>query len=460
MSKSEALANSRTYLSDGRFEGDLRRRVAIESDSQSSAENPALAAYLVTEIVAHLSRLGFTCELMENPEKGCPLLFAQRHESDELHTVLSYGHGDVVPGHAEQWGEGRSPWQLSIEGDHWYGRGTADNKGQHSINLAALESVISARNGKLGFNIKMLFETGEECGSPGLREFCTQHKELLHADVFLASDGPRLNARRPTLFLGSRGSVIFSLEVQAREQALHSGNWGGVMMNPAIVLANAISALVDSTGRIKCAGLLPSQIPDSVRQSIADLEITKNSLGRELDEGWGEPGLSLGEKLFGWNTLEVLAMTAGNPQRPVNAIPSKASAFCQLRFVVGTKWEQLESAVREHLDNHGFEHVQIKVSRSSPATRLDPDHHWAKWASCVISMATSKKIAVIPNLAGTLPNDIFANVLELPTLWIPHSYPGCSQHAPNEHALSSIIEEGLEIMTHVFWELGAISVKK
>lgn len=454
MTKHHALANVRQYLSDGHFADDLRRRVAIRSESQDPDQAPELARYLHAEIAPALVRMGFECQSLENPKGAGPLLFALRHEGEDLPTVLTYGHGDVVLGYDEQWREGLSPWALTIEGDHWYGRGTADNKGQHSINLAALEQVIKAREGRLGFNVKVLFETGEERGSPGLREACIEHKALLAADVFIASDGPRLNDSRPTIFLGSRGSALFSLEIQARDKGLHSGNWGGVMSNPAVVLSNALASLVDQHGRIRCRGLVPSAIPDSVREAIHDLDIDKHSLGRTLDTQWGEPGLTLGERLFAWNTVEVLAFTAGNPARPVNAIPPSAIAHCQLRFVVGTDWQQLESILRQHLDAEGFEQVKITIDRCTPATRLDPDNPWVRFAKASIAQTTPRKIAVLPNLAGTLPNDIFADVLGLPTLWIPHSYPGCSQHAPDEHMLEPVIREGLEIMTALFWDLG------
>jgi acetylornithine deacetylase/succinyl-diaminopimelate desuccinylase-like protein len=81
------------------------------------------------------------------------------------------------------------PWQVTVEQGRWYGRGTADNKGQHSINLAALEAVLQSRGGRLGFNCKWLFESGEEIGSPGLREICLQEQAALRADVFIASTG-------------------------------------------------------------------------------------------------------------------------------------------------------------------------------------------------------------------------------------------------------------------------------
>ncbi|MEB0078548.1 M20 family metallopeptidase [Pseudomonas sp. CCI3.2] len=457
MSKPQALASVRQYLSDGHFAADLRRRIAIRSESQDPDQAPELARYLDEEIAPALMRMGFECQSLKNPKGAGPLLFASRIEGEHLPTVLTYGHGDVVLGYDEQWREGLSPWALTIEGDRWYGRGTADNKGQHSINLTALEQVIKAREGRLGFNVKVLFETGEECGSPGLREVCEAHQQLFKADVFIASDGPRLNDSRPTLFLGSRGSALFSLQVNARDKGLHSGNWGGVMSNPAVVLSNALASLVDQNGRIRCRGLVPCAIPNSVRAAIHDLGVDEHSLGLTLDVQWGEPGLTLGEKLFGWNTLEILAFTAGNPAKPVNAIPPSAIAYCQLRFVLGTDWQKLESLLRQHLDAEGFHQVNIVIDRCTPATRLDPDNQWVRFAKKSIADTTPRQLAVLPNLAGTLPNDIFSDVLGLPTVWIPHSYPGCSQHAPDEHMLGSVILEGLEIMTALFWDLGHVA---
>ncbi|MET0683642.1 MAG: M20/M25/M40 family metallo-hydrolase [Casimicrobiaceae bacterium] len=129
--------------------------------------------------------------------------------------MLIYGHGDVVAGHDSQWTGGRSPWQVSADGGRWYGRGTADNKGQHSINLAALGQVLAAR-GRLGFNAKLLIEMGEEVGSPGLRRICETRAMSLRADVLIASDGPRLRSDRPTIFLGSRGDRASAVALRCR----------------------------------------------------------------------------------------------------------------------------------------------------------------------------------------------------------------------------------------------------
>jgi len=100
--------------------------------------------------------------------------------------------------------------------------------------------------------------------------------------------------------------------------------------------------------------------------------------------------------------------------------------------------------------------VNVEATREElfRATRLDPDDAWVRWAAVSLEQTTGKKPAVLPNLGGSLPNDIFAEVLGLPTVWVPHSYPGCSQHAPNEHLPAALLREALQVMTGLYWDLG------
>jgi acetylornithine deacetylase/succinyl-diaminopimelate desuccinylase-like protein len=160
--------------------------------------------------------------------------------------------------------------------------------------------------------------------------------------------------------------------------------------------------------------------------------------------------------VFGWSSFEVLAFITGNPERPVNAIPARASATCQLRYVVGIEPHDILPALRRHLDRNGFEIVKVEPAREAIfyATRLDPDSPWVKWAAASIERTTGIKPAILPNLGGSLPNEVFADTLGLPTVWIPHSYAACSQHAPNEHLLAPVAREALRIMTGVYWDLG------
>jgi acetylornithine deacetylase/succinyl-diaminopimelate desuccinylase-like protein len=454
MSRQQALAAAEQHFSSGAFVADLARRVAFRTESQQAGSGPALQGYLADELVPTLAGLGFSSQIYPNPEPAFgPFLIAKRHEGDHLPTVLMYGHGDVIRGQDASWQRGQGPWVVAAEGDKLYGRGTADNKGQHSINLAALAQVLAVR-GHLGFNVTWLVETGEETGSPGLTAFCEQHRAELAADVLIASDGPRLNAASPTVFLGSRGVANFELTLQLREGAHHSGNWGGLLRNPGTVLAHAIASLVDARGCIRVPGLLPPPIPANVRAALAGLQVGGGPGDPEVDLDWGEPALTPAERVFAWNTLDVLAYKTGNPDFPVNAIPDRAKAQMHMRFVVGTDIAQLRQHVQAHLAEQGFSGIEVSEPMVMAATRLDPDNPWVRFTLVSLQASTGKAPVLLPNLGGSLPNDVFADTLGLPTVWVPHSYPACSQHAPDEHLLLPVVQEALQGMTGLFWDLG------
>jgi acetylornithine deacetylase/succinyl-diaminopimelate desuccinylase-like protein len=376
MSRQDAVARATEYFESGAFRADLTRRVAVPTESQGATPRlDMLHAYLKDQIIPDVERMGFVCRIVNNPRAGHgPFLIAERHEADGLPTVLTYGHGDVVMGHASAWRDGLDPWRVIVEGDRWYGRGTADNKGQHTINLAALEQVMDARGGSLGFNCKLVLEMGEEAGSPGLRAIAEAEGDALKADVLIGSDGPRLTAERPTVFLGSRGAMNFELNVDIRDGGHHSGNWGGVLANAGTLLAHAIACLVDNKGRILVDALRPIELPEPVREALSDVTVGQSAGDPVIDPNWGEPGLTPEEKIFGWNTLEVLAFKTGTPEAPLNAIPPSAKATMQLRFVVGTDPQNILPAVRAQLDAHGLQFVTAKPARQEAfaATRLDP----------------------------------------------------------------------------------------
>ncbi|UOX88276.1 M20 family metallopeptidase [Amycolatopsis sp. FBCC-B4732] len=434
---------ARAHVDSGALFTELARLVAYPTVSDAPEGRAAVQAYLDEVLTPALTGLG--CDVTQHPNPdpaGGPFLVGVRTEGEDLPTLLCYGHADVV-GEAGQWRDGLDPWTLTADGDRWYGRGTADNKGQHLITLTALRLVLAER-GKLGFNLKFLFETGEEIGSPGLTEFAAQEKDLLSADVLIASDGPRLDAATPTLFLGARGGIRLTLDADLRPDARHSGNWGGILRNPATTLAAAIATLVDGHGRIQVPGLLPPELPDTVRAALADVVVDAP------DDGWGDQRLTPAERLYGWNTLEVLALDAGNADRPVNAIPGRARAVLQLRYVAGTDVDGVAPAIRKHLAAHGFPMLDVRADASFLASRTPVDDPWVGWAKSTLDAVAEKPVALLPNFGGGLPNHVFTDVLGLATLWLPHSYPGCLQHAPDEHLLAPVAREGLVLATALF----------
>ena len=457
MSRIDAVKRAADYFDNGHLQSELADLVAYRSESQNPDQMPVLEQYLQEAIQPRLEAMGFECKIHDNPStktSGGPLLLGTRIEDSSLPTVLTYGHGDVVWGQDSEWREDLKPFELTEDGDHLYGRGTADNKVQHLINIAALESVLAVR-GKLGFNVKIVLEMSEEIGSPGLAEMMELHRTALKADVLVASDGPRLSAERPTMFMGARGGIGFDLVVDLRKGAHHSGNWGGLLADPAIILAHALASITDARGQLLIPEWRPTSLSQKVRDALDGLPVGTDK-EPTVDEDWGEEQLTPAERAYGWNSFAILAMKSGIPEAPVNAISPSASACCQLRYVVGTDSEEVLPSLRRHLDAGGFDKVQIRPWDKGifSATRLDPDHPWVTYVKNSLTTTTGKEPHVLPNLAGSLPNDCFADVLGLPTIWIPHSYLGCNQHAPDEHVLKGVCRESMQVMAGLFWDIG------
>ncbi len=455
MSRDNAIARATSYFESGALQTDLAELVAFQTESQNPAQRDELGRYLTHAIAPRLRASGFDCTLHDNPDPdGGPLLVGMRIEDPAFKTVLTYGHGDVTWAQTDQWDDGLTPFTLTEVGERLYGRGAADNKIQHLVNIAALETVLAER-GALGFNVKFIIETSEEIGSPGLATFIKAHKEMLSADVLIASDGPRLKPDRPTMFMGARGGLSFDLSLDLRTGAHHSGNWGGLLADPAMILAHALATICDARGQIQIPEWRPDSLTGSVREALDGLPVTEDS-NPPVDEDWGEAGLTPAERVFGWNSFAVLAMKSGVPEAPQNAISDKARATCQLRYVVGTDPEAVLPALRRHLDANGFQKVEIIQHERGffPATRLDPGHPWVSYVKESLTRTTGIAPHVLPNLAGSLPNECFADILGLPTVWVPHSYLGCNQHAPNEHVLKSVCQSAITVMAGLFWDIG------
>ena len=459
MTRKKTIEKAPAFFDDGGYVEELSRRVAIRTESQKPEQRPELYRYLEDEITPTFQAMGHDCQVFDNPVDGKGLvLLATRIEDENLSTVLGYGHGDVIRGLEDDWYEGLSPWETVQDGDRLYGRGTADNKGQHTINMNATRIAMETR-GALGFNSKFMVETGEENGLPGLHELVPQHLDAFSADVFIASDSTRVSPDMPTIFLSARGVKNFDLVCELREGGHHSGNWGGLLAKSGIILSHALAFIVSETGRIKFKEWLPGPLPNLVKAALRGLTVDGGENAPEIDEGWGEPDLSAAEQVHGWNSFEVLAFKVGNPDRPVDAVPPRAWAHCQLRFIADTDREAIIPALRKHLDENGFDMVEVQPPPDINAgdfgsTRTDPENPWAVWASNSLKRTIGNPPAVIPQLGGSICNDVFTDLLDLPAIWVPHSYASCSQHAPNEYILLSEARSAIELMAGLYWDLG------
>ncbi|MBK1658960.1 M20 family metallopeptidase [Paracraurococcus ruber] len=456
-SRQSALARASAFFDGGGFKDLLARLVAIRSTAQEPGFEAELTRYLEEGIRPWVEGMGFTATIHPNPVAGAgPILTAARMEDPAKPTILIYGHGDTVRGLDDQWRAGLKPWEMTEEEGRWYGRGTADNKGQHALNLAALEAVLAERGGRLGFNVKLLIETGEERGSPGLRDFVGANRDLLAADALIASDGPRVEPGMPTIATGTRGTWHCDLVVKLREGGVHSGHWGGLTTDPAIRLTHALGAIMDHRGKILVRDWLPRNgVPAEVRAVLQGCPLGGGEGAATIDPDWGEPGLTPAEKIYGWNSFIVLAMTSGRPENPVNAVAPDARAHCQIRYTVDTDPATFGAALRRHLDETGFKDVAIENGYvRMAASRTPPNHPWVRWAQESMQQSLGKRVQIIPNSSGGLPGDVFVDHLGVPLVWVPHSYSGCKQHGPDEHFLIAPAREGIQAFAGMWWDLG------
>ena len=430
--------------------------MAIPSTSQDPGHEADVQRYLDGAIRPWLERMGFTVAIHPNPHAGFgPILTAERIEDPRGPTILTYGHGDTVRGLEDQWRAGLDPWRLTEEGDRWYGRGSADNKGQHALNLSALEAVLAERGGKLGFNLKLVLETCEERGSIGLRDFVAAHKDALAADVLIASDGPRVMPEVPTIATGTRGTYHFDLVVDLRPGGVHSGHWGGLTTDPAVVLTHALGTIIDRQGKSWCATGCRGT---ACRRACARCWPVRGRRRRRggLDRsGLGRAGPDRGREDL-W--LEQLHR-AGDGVGPAGEPGQRGGAECARALPDplhgGHRSRHFAPALRRHLDAEGFAGVRIEnPGIRMPASRTDPAHPWVRWTVGSMERTLGRHVQVIPNSSGGLPGDVFVDHLGVALIWVPHSYNGCKQHGPDEHFLIAPAREGIAAFAGIWWDLG------
>jgi acetylornithine deacetylase/succinyl-diaminopimelate desuccinylase-like protein len=462
-SRESAISRARSFFDDGSFVSALTTLVAVKTESHPPEHRGELVRYASEVLGPMVGKLGFELTVLENPhaEHG-PALLATRIEDPNLPTVLIYGHGDVVRAMPELWREGLDPWTVTVEDDRIFGRGVVDNKGQHLVAIQAIAAVLETR-GTLGFNAKIFVETGEEAGSPGLREMLERNREVLAADVFIAFDGLRQSTGIPEVTLGTRGAVTMDLVVDLRKGGFHSGHWGGLLADSGVLLSHAIAAIISPTGKILVEGWTPGNIPDAVRQACKNIRSESLPGAQQPDPGWGEPGMSRAERIFMWSSAIVLSMVTGQPDSPVNAVNGSAKARLQLRHTVDVDASQVIPALRRHLDARGLEMVEVHpvIERQQfLAARTAPDNPWVEKIVDSFRLTSGQEPNVVPNIGASGPSELFETALGTPIIWIPFSYGGCSQHGPDEHGLGSLFRQGLGEAAGLWWDLGSAKIDR
>ena len=281
---------------------------------------------------------------------GFPVVYGEKVKDPTLPTVLVYGHYDVQPVEPlDLWIS--PPFEPEIREGKIFARGADDDKGQLFMQVKAFE--LMNKLGMLACNVKFMIEGEEEIGSPSLKEFCRQHKELLKADVILISDTTMISADLPSITVGLRGLSYLEVEVTGPDRDLHSGIYGGAVANPAIVLSRMINSLIDNEGRITIPGFYDDVLEVSreeralMAQAPFSLEKYKSDIG--INEVEGEKGFSTIERAGIRPSLDVCGMWSGYTGKGAKTVlPSKAWAKISMRLVPNQKSKKIDKLFEDH----------------------------------------------------------------------------------------------------------------
>jgi len=387
---------------------------------------------------------------------GWPLVLGHRAGPPGAPTVLVYGHYDVQPPDPlDAWAS--PPFEPEVRDGRLYGRGGADNKGQHLAQLLAVESLLATR-GELPCTVKVLLDGEEEIGSPHLAGFAAAERELLAADLVVWSDGPVDPGGGWRLVFGVRGIASFELRARGANRSLHSGNWGGVAPNPLWTLVHLLATMRDARGRITVDGFGDEVEPLGPAERAAldrlpvDVEAVKADLGLERLDAPVERGFA--ERLAAWPTLTINGLHGGyGGQGTQTVLPAEAVAKCDVRLVhaqrAGDVYDKLEAHVRRHAPG-----VELVRQGSMEPSRTPMDSAWTAPIRAAMAAAQGAEPLLVPVLGGSLPLHVFTGVLGLPTFGIPLGNPDQANHAPNENLDLERFHTGIKTAAAVLAKLG------
>lgn len=413
-------------------------RIPSISNPTGTAEDMKACAELVEK---NLQDIGAVTKIIDTP--GHPVVFGEIHVSDDLPTVLVYGHYDVQPADPlELWTTPPFEPRIRFTDTHpngaIYARGSCDDKGQMFMHIKGIEVLHS--EGELPCNVKFMIEGEEEIGSEHLPQFLEAHKNELSADVVLVSDTSILGPETPSITASLRGLAYIEVEVTGPNKDLHSGVYGGAVANPIIVLSKMISSLHDENNHITIPGFYEGvpTFTDEQRAAINKAPFHqseyKNGLG--IDELHGEKGYTTFERTGIRPTLELNGIWGGyTGEGAKTVLPSKATAKISCRLVGNQDHEKIAELLGNHLKSIAPKSVKVKVTPLHGGAPASTDIESIEYKAAEMAMEESFGVKPIPTMeGGSIPiiSD-FKNILGLPSILMGFGYNTDDIHSPDEH---------------------------
>jgi acetylornithine deacetylase/succinyl-diaminopimelate desuccinylase-like protein len=411
---------------------DLIRIPSVSSKSDGKDDMLKAAEYLKNALV----KAGANHAEVKNT-KGWPVVYGHKIIDKSLPTVLVYGHYDVQPAEPlNLWAS--PPFEPEVREGKIYARGADDDKGQLFMHLKAFELMIS--NNMLPCNVKFMIEGEEEIGSPSLKQFCKENRELLAADIILISDTTMIAQDIPSITVGLRGLSYLEVELTGPNRDLHSGLYGGAVGNPANLLAKMIASLTDASNRITIPGFYDDvmEVSDAERAEMAkapfNLEEYKKTL--DIEEVVGEKGYSTSERTGIRPSLDVNGIWSGyTGEGAKTVLPSKAFAKISMRLVPNQDSKKIDELFIRHLESIVPAGTKVRVkSLHGGQGYVTPIDFPAYRAASKAFQESFGKTPVPVRSGGSIPivSD-FEEVLGIKSILMGFGLDSDAIHSPNEN---------------------------
>ena len=443
---------------ESRIRDELFELLRIPSVSARSEHNEDTAR--AAEWVARSMRdAGLQATVHSTP--GHPVVVGEwRGAGRDAPTVLAYGHYDVQPAEPLELWES-PPFEPTLRSGKIFARGSVDDKGQLFLHVKALEALLRTR-GTLPVNVVLLAEGEEEVGSEHLSAFVESHADLLRADAVVISDSAMFAPGLPSILSSLRGLAYFQIDVQGPSTDLHSGSYGGAVINPAMALARVLATMHDGNGRIAIDGFYDKVVDwgDAAREEIRSLPFDDEHFRAETGAPalGGEAGFSTLERLWMRPTCEINGLLSGyTGEGAKTVLPAKAMAKVSCRLVPDQDPHEIERLMRAHVERFAPKGVTVTI------THLHGGHPWRANLDGPLFDAARRALAaafgrepVITGEGGSIPvvGD-FQRILKAPVLLIGFGLPGENAHAPNEWMSEENFTRGLRAVAVLYQELGA-----
>ena len=394
-----------------------------------------------------------------HPTAGHPVVVGEwRGAPAGAPTVLVYGHYDVQPAEPlELW---TSPaFEPTVRDGRVYARGSVDDKGQLFLHIKALEAHLQAR-GALPVNVIVLAEGEEEVGSEHLAPFIDAHAQQLACDAVVISDSAMFAPGLPSILSSLRGLAYFQIDVQGPAHDLHSGSYGGAVVNPAMALARILATLHDADGRIAIHGFYDKvgEWPEKVREQMKSLPFDAEHFRAETGAPClgGEVGYTILEQLWTRPTCEVNGLLSGyTGEGAKTVLPAKAMAKVSCRLVPDQDPADIEELMKAHVARVAPAGVAVTV------THLHGGRPWRAELNGPLFDAARRALEaafgrepVITGEGGSIPvvGD-FARILGAPVLLVGFGLPGENAHAPDEWMSMENFTTGMRAIATLWDEL-------